>query len=297
MRLRIAPCMPVYVTVAIILSLYMAACTPVEPPIAPVVEEGAAGESEAINVTAVPDSEPDSGVSAVEAGRLARGQALIDWDFRNQDGEVSGEIEDFFVEIETGRIPFVIVEYGGVLDIGDREIAVPLRAFAWGSEDELVLNLDEQALATFPDLGDDWPDFTDPGWDDDVMAFWSETGIDPGRDSEATTGLIVSASDLINVAIVDFGAGGGLVQDVLIDLAEGRAVYLLVGFGASTPVNDPQILPMGIFSAEAVGDELLLRGDASLESLETAPRFDLDRYDGVALMPPEFGPELESHWR
>src|SRR5690606_24118740 len=135
-----------------------------------------------------------------------------------------------------------------------------------------VLNLDGQALAAFPDLGDDWPDFTDPGWNDDVMAFWREAGIDPGRDPGETTGLIVPASGLINVAIVDFGAGGGLVQDVLVDLAEGRAVYLLVGFGTSTPVNDPQILPMGVFSAERVGDELLLRGDVSLESLEAAPR-------------------------
>lgn len=297
-RLQTAPLTPLLMALCAMLALCMAACTPIEPPIAPVIPEGT--DTGAAGETADPDSggaDGPGGVSGVEAGRLARGQTLIDWDFRNQDGEISGEIEDFFLEVDTGRIPFAIVEYGGVLDIGDTEIAVPLSAFTWGSEDELVLNFDEQALASFPDLGDDWPDLTDPGWDDGVMAFWRETGIDPGPSIEETTGLIVAASDLINVAVVDFGAGGGLVQDILVDLAEGRAAYLLVGFGASTPVNDPQILPMEVFSAEAVGDELLLRGDVSLEALEAAPRFDMERYDGVTVMPPEFRAELDSYWQ
>jgi uncharacterized protein YrrD len=264
-----------------------------------VTEEGA----EQTGTTTEPASEGDSQevVAGIQAGTLVRGYALMDLDFVNQDGQVSGEIEDFFFDMNSGHIPFVTVEYGGVLDIGDTELAMPLSAFSWQSADEVVLNFDEQALQDFPDLGDDWPDVTNPTWDDEVNSFWSEHGVDPGANIEEASGPLVEASDLTGYTLVDLGAGAGTVQDVLVDLAGGRVKYVLVGFGAGAAADDAYILPLAIFSVteqdQGLGNELAFDAEVTQEMLLTAPRFDRALYGEDELIEPGLDEQIAAYWQ
>lgn len=321
---------PAFLSLLLILALGFSACVAIEPEVVPEVGEvegeqaegEAAGEAADIAVTEavtetdvmtgteaetgadMPGSEAGEpvGLAGIEPGTLVRGYGLMGWDFENLDGQVSGEIKDFFFDMSTGRIPFVTIEYGGVLDIGDKEIAVPLNAFAVGSEGELILNFEEQTLENFPDLGDDWPDVTDPGWDDEVIAFWNDIGIDPGPNIEEVSGPIVRASDLTGFAIVDLGPGAGTIQDTLVDLAAGRVEYLLVGFGAGAPAaDDPYILPLAIFDVEefdtGLGDELVFDAEVTEEMLITAPRFDRALYDDTQVIEPSLSEEIEAYWQ
>jgi len=59
---------------------------------------------------------------------LISGSALLDDNFQTRNGQVNGDIEDVLINISTGRIWFVTLNYGGFLDIGDKTIAVPLSA-------------------------------------------------------------------------------------------------------------------------------------------------------------------------
>jgi hypothetical protein len=179
-----------------------------------------------------------TGVSGAE-NVLMLAYALLDYDFVNQDGEVSGEIEDFLVDLNTGRILFVTLEYGGFLEIGDRQIAVPLSAFAWGAEDQLILNFDEQELENFPDVGGDWPDIADPAWDDEVIGFWNNIGIDPGVDISEASNTVVWAQDLMGYPLVDLGAGAGTIYNMIINLANSHISYILADFGTGADVGDP----------------------------------------------------------
>jgi sporulation protein YlmC with PRC-barrel domain len=43
---------------------------------------------------------------------------------RNQDGENVGKIEDFVMDMETERIAYAVLSFGGLLGIGDKLFAV-----------------------------------------------------------------------------------------------------------------------------------------------------------------------------
>jgi hypothetical protein len=251
------------------------------------------------------------GVAGVPAGTFVRGQTLLDWNFKNVDGEVSGEIQDYFFDMNTGRIPFVMIEYGGVLDLGDKDVAVPLSAFRWGSEDELILNFDEQALESFPDVGNDWPNWADPAWDDEVNGFWNNLGIDPGPNlDEAAGGTLVRASDLTGFTMVDLGVGSGAIQDVIVNLAEGQVRYVLAGFGtdaAASPGASPGttqnafILPLEVFNLQGteagLGSELMFDANVTEEMLRTAPRWDPLLYDQTGIYGSDWEEQIRGYWQ
>src|SRR5690606_39724043 len=120
-----------------------------------------------------------------------------------------GEIEDLFIDVSNGQILYVTIEYGGFLDIGDTQVAMPLNAFRIGEEGELVLNFDEASLENFPDMGGDWPNLEDPTWDDQLVQFWGEQGLEPATNFEAGTTSVVRASDLVGFPTADLGGGAG----------------------------------------------------------------------------------------
>src|SRR5690606_34032739 len=108
---------------------------------------------------------------------------------------VSGELQDILIDLDTGRVLFVSVEYGGFLEIGDRDLVLPLSAFTIDEEGHLVLNFDEQTLQEFPDLGENWPDLTTAAWDDNVNDFWTGAGVTPWQGFESPSANVVWASD------------------------------------------------------------------------------------------------------
>jgi hypothetical protein len=257
------------------------------------------GTEEMTGVTGASDA---TGVSGAE-GVLMLAYALLDYDFVNQDGEVSGEIEDFLLDLNSGRILFVTLEYGGFLEIGDRQIVVPLSAFAWGTENELILNFDEQALENFPDVGDDWPALTDPAWDDEVIGFWNNIGINPGVDIAEASSTVMWAQDLMGYPLVDLGAGVGTIYNMIINLADSHVEYVLADFGTGADVGDPYILPLSAFSVEDFDASLVadagLAFDAEITTdlLLTIPRFDRALYTDAALIPAETLDAVDTFWQ
>lgn len=260
-------------------------------------EEATEGE----DAEAAVDTEAEAVVSrgfADAQNTYVRGFTLLDYDFVNQDGEVSGEIEDLMINAQTGDILFAAIEYGGFLDIGDTELVVPMSAFRWAEDGSLVLNFDEQTLENFPDVGDDWPDLSTPGWDDDVNQFWRDSGIDTVVDFEEgeDTSTIVWLSELAGYGIADMGFGAGLVEDLLINLESGRAEYALVGWGAGAGVDAPYVLPLSALDIANRGDELVMTGELSEEVLIGAPRLDPALYPAGELVGPEFDDEADAYW-
>jgi len=235
------------------------------------------------------------GVSGVEGNQYVRASTLLDYDFENMGGEVSGDLEDLLIDLSTGRVLFAAIEYGGILDLGDKDIVVPLNAFAIGPDGELILNIDETALENYPDVGNDWPDLNDPAWDDDVNNFWNETGITGSTDfSEATTS-VARASELMGHRIADLGAGAGSVLDILVNLGTGRASYFIVDYGEGLD-TDPYIIPVSAYNAATWQEELAYGPDFTPDMLENAPRFDQDAYPDGTPLDNDFGDNVESFW-
>ena len=235
------------------------------------------------------------GVSGVASNQYVRASTLLDYDFENLNDEVSGDLEDLLIDLNTGRVLFASIEYGGVLDLGDKDLAVPLNAFIIGSEGELVLNIDETALESYPETGDDWPNLDDPMWDDDVNTYWTETGIDVGPGYEEATGSVAWASEVIGHNIADLGVGAGAVLDVLVNLGTGHANYLIVDYGGGLD-TDPYIIPLSAYNVSDWETGFAYGPDFTPDMLEDAPRYDQEMYPDDSSLDGDFGDTIESWW-
>ncbi len=223
-------------------------------------------EAEAADVAV----ETDGTTPALAMGMLT-GSALLDHDFTNINGEVSGEIEDVLIDLTSGRLLFANLEYGGFLDIGDKELPVPLSAFQQ-TDGELILNFEESRLEALPDLGSNWPDLTDTAWDDDVVSFWREIGFDPGFDFENNTSIVIWLSSLLQTPITDMGQGDGELDNLLINMEQGRIEYVILRYG---PLLGEELVavPFNAFNTQVFNRDSQIGLDLDTELLSSAPRF------------------------
>jgi sporulation protein YlmC with PRC-barrel domain len=257
---------------------------------------GGTGDTTAgASATDAADSAALMGVSGVSPKQYVRASTLLDYDFENTNGDVSGDLEDLLIDLSTGRILFASIEYGGVLDLGDKDIVVPMNAFAIGEEGELVLNIDETALESYPDVGNDWPNLDDPAWDDDVNTYWNDTGVDVGEGIAEATGTVGWASEIIGRNIADAGFGAGSILDILVNLGTGRAPYLIVDQGTGLD-TDPYIIPLAAFNVSDWSNEFAYGPDFTPDLIESAPTLNSETYPEGTAFDEDFGDTLESTW-
>lgn len=86
----------------------------------------------------------------------------------NSKGEDLGTVEAIMIHIDSGRIAYVVLSFGGVLGIGDKLFAVPWEVLALDEDNkQFVFNIEKEKLENAPGFGKDhWPDSADP-------KFWS----------------------------------------------------------------------------------------------------------------------------
>lgn len=84
----------------------------------------------------------------------------------NAEGDQIADIKDLMIDLDSGRVAYVVVSYGGFLGFGDKLFAVPWQAVRVDQDARtLVIDLDEEVLGSAPGFDKDaWPDFADPGW-------------------------------------------------------------------------------------------------------------------------------------
>jgi sporulation protein YlmC with PRC-barrel domain len=113
---------------------------------------------------------------------------LVGMNVRNLANENLGRIHDMVVDLETGRIAYVILSVGGFLGIGDREIAVPLKAFQVSTNrDHLILNADRERIRNAPGLAREaWPPINSPLVSADQ---WPGAGTAVGTPGQTQTGV------------------------------------------------------------------------------------------------------------
>ncbi len=198
--------------------------------------------------------------------------SLLDYDFENSDGEVSGEIEDLIFDIETGDVLYASLEYGGFLDIGDTELPMPLSAFVWGPEGQLILNIDENTLDAFPDLGTEWPDLSNPNWDDEIATFWRDSGLEPIADITEANDSIALVSNITGYGVADVGLGASTVGDMLIDLGESKVKYALLSYDPTLYGDELVAVPFDAMSFSMTENQLIFAEGVDATMLENAPR-------------------------
>jgi len=109
-----------------------------------------------------------------ERPRVLSSSTLSGDPVRNVQGEDLGKIEDFMIDLESGRIAYAVLTFGGVLGIGDKLFAVPWKAMTVDTDRHcFVLNVPKERLKNAPGFDkDNWPDITNIEWGTQVNSFY-----------------------------------------------------------------------------------------------------------------------------
>jgi sporulation protein YlmC with PRC-barrel domain len=112
-----------------------------------------------------------------QAGSVLSASTLSGDKVRNLEGEDLGKIEDFMLDIDSGRIAYAVLSFGGALGVGNKLFAVPAEALQIDKKEHcFVLDADKDALKDAPGFDrDDWPDFADKSWGMKVHSYYGRT--------------------------------------------------------------------------------------------------------------------------
>ncbi len=95
---------------------------------------------------------------------------------RNAAGESLGNIEEFMIDLESGKIAYAVLSFGGFLGLGNKLFAVPWKTLSLDpARHEFVLNVDKEFLKRAPGFDKDhWPDMTDRTWGAGIFDYYGQ---------------------------------------------------------------------------------------------------------------------------
>lgn len=185
---------------------------------------------------------------------LVNADGLLGKAIHNSQGDQLGNLEDLAIDWQMGQVAYAILSYGGyfggVLDIEDKQFAVPAKALQWVPQEAiLLLDVDKKTIEQTQGFDKyDWPDMADRAWGEklhrqyDQIAYWEDeaprnkqgSALDDATAAymhSQSTGSLQKASDIIDMAVADSaGEVVGEVEALAIDW-RAREAYALVPFG------------------------------------------------------------------
>jgi sporulation protein YlmC with PRC-barrel domain len=105
---------------------------------------------------------------------LMGADTLLGNDVYNQSDESLGSIKEFMIDMQSGRIVYAVLSFGGFLGMGDRLFAVPWSALKLDTANKrFTLNVSKEKLKNAPGFDKDhWPSMADTTWATDVHSFY-----------------------------------------------------------------------------------------------------------------------------
>lgn len=111
---------------------------------------------------------------------------LLDNEVYNVKGENLGDIKEFMLDTNSGKICYAVLSFGGFLGMGEKLFAVPWSALTLDTEyKRFVLDVEVERLKSAPGFDkDDWPDMADATWARGISDYY---GIKADRPTDAVT--------------------------------------------------------------------------------------------------------------
>lgn len=110
----------------------------------------------------------------VSSAMLRRASKVQGMEVKNDENEKIGSVEDIVINVDSGKVRYVALSFGGFLGIGDKLFAVPWEAVefsydAKNKKDCLIFDVDKDSLSKAPGFDKDhWPDFGDRKWSAEI---------------------------------------------------------------------------------------------------------------------------------
>jgi sporulation protein YlmC with PRC-barrel domain len=237
----------------------------------------------------------------------------LKWDkVVDKAGNDIGKIEEFMIDIQDGKVGYVVVSHGGILGIGNKLFAIPWQALSLKvHEHAFALNVPKEILDKAEGFDkDNWPltreelsrTYTyygyQPYWHTGMAA--QAAGVSAARPEEtesqrrarmeretmsqtvSTTGRempdFLSASTIKNDKVVNrAGEDLGKIEELMIDLENGRIAYAVLSFGGFLGMADKLFaIPWQALTLRLHEHAFLL--DISRDVLEKAEGFDKSKW-------------------
>ena len=78
---------------------------------------------------------------------ITAAKSIIGEKVKNTEGQDLGTVKELLLDTESGKIEYGVISYGGILGIGNKDIAVPYEAFITNKdEDFFTLNVDKDII-------------------------------------------------------------------------------------------------------------------------------------------------------
>jgi sporulation protein YlmC with PRC-barrel domain len=105
---------------------------------------------------------------------LMGANTLLGNDVYNTDSEDLGDIQEFMLDMASGKVAYAVLSYGGVLGLGDKLFAVPWAALKLDTVNKrFTLNVPKAVLKDAPGFNkDNWPSMSDETWASGVHKFY-----------------------------------------------------------------------------------------------------------------------------
>ena len=99
-----------------------------------------------------------------EISRVLRTKDINGDRVRNAAGEDLGKIEELVIDVNTGRVAYAVLSFGGILKMGNKLFAIPWQALGLDSQNkQFILNVDKTRLENATGFDkDNWPDMANP---------------------------------------------------------------------------------------------------------------------------------------
>ena len=95
-------------------------------------------------------------------------------DVLNTAGDKLGTLDEIILDVPGGRIAYAVLSTGGLLDIGDKLLAIPWRALTLDPESKcFILDVSKERLDRAPGFDKDhWPAMADKAWAREVHTYY-----------------------------------------------------------------------------------------------------------------------------
>lgn len=84
----------------------------------------------------------------------------------NAQGDKLGDLKEIMLDVDSGRVAYAVLDFGGFLGMGDKFFAVPWQAFSVDETNHrMILNVEKDTLEQAEGFDkNDWPDTSNPEW-------------------------------------------------------------------------------------------------------------------------------------
>lgn len=108
----------------------------------------------------------------VKVRKAFRSGTVIGMPVKTPNHEKVGNIQEIVIDIETGRVAYAVLSFGGLFGYGDKFFAVPWEEFSFVRDEKqnyFVVDTSREKLDKLPGFSKQaWPDVANSDWDEHV---------------------------------------------------------------------------------------------------------------------------------